>query len=114
MRQTFEAEFGDFKLAARQASITPSPTIENEFFVLLFDLEFDIRRFFASPPFPKGKVCVREYVQVPTCCPNCDYELTGSKLIESDRFEYDGVAVEVVPSYNEDIMELKLHYERLL
>lgn len=109
---TFEAEFGDFKIVPRQARITASPTEENEFFVLLFDLECDIRNFFASPSFPKGKACVREYIKIPPKCPNCNFELQGHyELKESGRFEYNGVTIAIIPSYNEDIIEFRFHYE---
>lgn len=109
---TFEAEFGDLKILPRQCRITSSPTEENEFFVLLFDLECDIRNFFASPSFPKGKACVREYIKISPKCPNCQYELNSNyTLKETGRFEYSGVTITIIPSYSEDIIELKLHYE---
>jgi len=118
MQYTFAAEFGDFKIEPRQAHITISPTEENEIHVMLFDLECDIKNFFAVPPFPKGKASIQHYIKVPPKCPNCQHELTPLlgghyERQNTDRFNYNGVSVDVIPSYNEDIIELRLHYETL-
>lgn len=116
MQYTFAAEFGDFKIEPRQAHITLSPTEENEIHVMLFDLECELRNFFALPPFPKGKVSIQHYIKVPPKCPNCQHELNflgHYEIQNTDRYNYKGVTVEVIPSYNEDIIELRLRYETL-
>ena len=118
MKHTFEAKFGNCNISARQAKVTASPSEENELHVLLFDVESEIKNFFESPSVPKGTVCVKSLVKVPPNCPNCGHELHNMglghyELKELDSYNYNGVTATVIPSYNEDILELKLHYETL-
>lgn len=123
MNYTFEAQFGDFKITAQQVSISESPTEENELYVLIIDPTIESKNFFESknifdsPPFPKGKACVREYIKIPPKCPNCHQRLPENfglnELQEIDSTVYLGVTATLIPSYEENILELKLHYETM-
>lgn len=114
-RQTFEAKFGDCSIVTTSIKVTASPTEENTFHVILFDTECDIKNFFLyTSPIPKGEASVKWYTKVPPKCPNCGHELYNIglghyELKESDN--YKGVTAVVIQSYEEDILELKLHYE---
>jgi hypothetical protein len=116
-RQTFEGKFGDCSIVTTRVRVTASPTEENTFHVILFDVECDIKNFFLhTSPIPKGEASVKWYAKVPPKCPNCGHELYNMgldhyELKESDSYNYKGVTAEVIQSYEEDILELKLHYE---
>jgi hypothetical protein len=116
-KQTIEGKFGEYSFVTASVKVTASPTEENTFHVIIFDVECDIRNFFLHTfPVPKGTVSVKWYIKVPPKCPNCGHELHNMglghyELKESDSYNYKGVTAEVIQSYEESILELKLHYE---
>jgi len=118
MITTFEADFGDIKIPKiKVKTFTQSPTEENEFFVRIWDAEDTLKHSI----IPQGVATIRRYIKVPPKCPNCQYELHNLgtlhyEIKEVEVYEYKGVTVRgmaAVEGYDEDVIELRLHYETM-
>lgn len=114
--QRVTCQFGEISFTTQSIRVSQSPTEENELLALIIDPPHEIRDYFLhTTPIPKGKVSITQLVRCNPQCPNCGYELSvlggNYQIKEVDTFHYDGVSVQVLQSYEEHILELKLKYE---
>lgn len=114
--QRVTCQFGEISFTTQSIRVSQSPTEENELWAIIIDPPNEISDYFRfNTTFPKGRVSITKLVRTPPCCPNCGYELSmlggNHQIKELDTFLYDGVVVQVLPSYEEHVLELKLKYE---
>lgn len=111
--QRVTAKFGDISFTTQ--SIHASPTEENELHATIVDPPCEIKNYFQfTPIIPKGTLSITTLVRTSPHCPNCGHEINvlgHYELKEIETYNYDGVVVTVMPSYEEHILELKFHYE---
>jgi len=110
MKYTVEAKFDNFEITPTMTKIRPSPTEENEFFVVL-------PRISIPSELKIGTLILKRFLEVSPKCPNCKERLPfnfnmATEIQQLESYIYEGIKIRSI-NYIEEGIEICFHYETI-